>query len=107
MDRKIQKLKKLVDSYLKKSKDEITAAFGIPLKGSDDEVWFYNSYHYGLFREEIFIFFEKDRVVDIIISEFFLSLLISSAYYFEGKEFDYKLSRRFGKKEYYCNEKKL
>lgn len=106
MDKQIQKLKKLVDTYLHHPKDDIMASFGKPKKNSDDEVWFYSFYHLGVFRDEIAFIFQENQVADIMISEFFLWKLISNAYYYEGKKFDYKMTRYFGKTQYYNSENK-
>ena len=91
MNKKTQKLERLVEKYLNKPKQEIHHYFGEPQRNSDHEVSFYNHYKYGIFRNEIAFVFSEDKVVDIVITEYFLWIELYAIYYFEGQTPTYKV----------------
>lgn len=91
MKHKIQKLKKMVQKYLYKTKSEILLNMGQPSKESDHETWFYNRYHWLIFKDEITFFFEYEKVSEIIITESILKKEIRIMYYYKGKKPEYKM----------------
>lgn len=91
MSRKIAELKKLIDQYLGQSKDFTIKHMGKPLKKSDDYAWLYRKFSLSPFMYEIVFIFEEDTVVDIMINEYFLWLEVSSAFYQEGGDPQYKV----------------
>lgn len=90
MGKEIQKLKRLIDENLNKSKNQIRMIFGVPSKKSDNEVWFYRKFQISLFNDEIIFIFENDKVIDITICQYFLWLEIKNIYYFEAGTPEYK-----------------
>lgn len=91
MDRQIQKLKKLIDENLYKSKAEVFKKFGKPHQRSDDEIWFYRKFSFSVFNDEISIIFEEDIVVDICLTRFFLWIEVKNVYYFDGPDPKFKV----------------
>lgn len=91
MDQQVRKLKRLINSYLYKSKNEILIAFGRPSRKSDSEVWFFRKFDLSLFNDEIVFIFEDEKVVDISISKYFLWKELKNVYYFEGKNPEFKV----------------
>lgn len=72
MNKDIRKIKKLINEYLGKSKNEIRIIFGKPSKKSDNGVWFYRRFNLSLFNDEILFIFEENVVIDIATSKYFL-----------------------------------
>lgn len=96
MDKQIHKLEKLVRKNLYKSKSHIRMNFGIASKSSDNEMWCYNHYRWGIWREQIiFIFDENDVVIDIMIAEYILWKEIRNIFYYEGQTPEYKVMNFF------------
>lgn len=92
MDRKVLKLKRLIDQYLNQPKDLIISVFGKPLKKSDNYVWSYRSLSFSPFYHEVLFLFEGDIVVDIMIYEYFLWFEVNSVFHFEGRNPEYKIN---------------
>lgn len=84
------KLKIKIKLYLNQSKSKIIDSLGSPTHKSDQSIYFYRKYRFSLFWEETAYIFEEDKVVDIVISLFFLWWEIKSVYYFEGQNPQYK-----------------
>ncbi|SDF09932.1 hypothetical protein [Epilithonimonas hungarica] len=92
MNKKIKKLKKLVDKNLRRKKQEIFQLFGTPSKRSDDYILFYERYTYlGFIRDVTSFILEENTVVDIYISRYFLGKEIWDVFYYEEQEPEYKL----------------
>ncbi|MCX8525244.1 hypothetical protein OF897_15090 [Chryseobacterium formosus] len=90
MTKDIQKLKKLINENLGKSKTEIQIVFGTPSKKSDDGVWFYRKFHLSPYKDEILFIFDDDVVVDICTNKYFLWREVKSIFYMEGQNPEYK-----------------
>jgi len=90
MNKDVQKIKKLINENLSKSKNEIRIIFGTPSKKSDNEVWFYRKLNLSPFNYEMIFIFEDDVVIDISISKYFLWVEIKSIFYMEGQNPEYK-----------------
>jgi len=90
MDKQMLKLKKLIDQYLYKSKEDIAKAFAKPLKKSDGFAWFYREFSLGLFTYETIFIFDEDIVVDIVICKYFLWIEVRNTFYFEGQKPEYR-----------------
>ncbi len=93
MDRKIQKIDRLVKKHLHQSKQQIREEWGNPEKDSDQDIWFYNKYRFGIFKDEIAFFFKENEVVDITITEYILWKGMRNIFYFEGEVPEYKVFR--------------
>lgn len=91
MDRKIQKLKNLVDRYFHTSKEDLLKTFGKASSRSDYSIWFYNRYRFFVFKDEIAFIFEEGRVVDIIISEYIFWIEVRNIFYYENGNPEYKV----------------
>jgi len=93
MDKQIQNLKGLVDNYLHKSKEDILKEWGNPLRKSYDEIWFYNRYNYGIFKDEIaFLFeFKENHVTDIMITQYIFWKAYKNIFYLDGQNPEYKV----------------
>jgi len=95
MDKQIRKLKSLVDQYLHQDKDYVRKILGKPSKKSDDWIWSYNLYHWGVFRDEIAFIFEEEEVVDIVITRYFLWVEYLYIYYQEYAKPEYRVIKGF------------
>lgn len=95
MDKKVQKLKNLLSRYLGKSRDEILSSLGKPPDQSAYEIWFYKDPKFGLFRDENVFIFKEDRVVDIMITEYFLWKPVKNIFYYEGESPQFKIVKLF------------
>jgi len=95
MDKQIRKLKKLVGLHLRQNKEDITKIWGKPSAYSDNEVWFYSDYRWGIFRDEIAFIFEEDIVVDITITQYFLWIEYLYIFYYEHETPEYKIIKNF------------
>lgn len=93
MDRKIQKLKKLIDNFLHASRENILKEWGDPLKHSDNEIWFYNKYPWGIFKDEIAFIFGEDFVVDIMVTQYFFWMEYQNIFYYEGEDNEYRMMK--------------
>jgi len=91
MDKQIQKLKKLVDCFLYRSRENILKEWGKPLKHSDNEIWFYSQYRWLIFRDEITFIFQEDVVEDIMIAQYIFGKEYKNIFYYEGKDPEYKV----------------
>ncbi|HCM35933.1 hypothetical protein [Chryseobacterium sp.] len=91
MDRQIQKLQKLVKLHINQSKADLVNTYGRPCKYSDNEIWFYHEYRWGIFRDEITFIFQKNVVVDIMISQYIFWKEYKNIFYYEGKNPEYKI----------------
>ena len=95
MDKQIRKLKKLVGLYLLQHKGDIRRIWGEPAKYSDNEVWFYSRYRWGIFRDEIAFIFEDDIVVDVSIVQYLLWIEYQHIFYYENGTPEYKIIKNF------------
>lgn len=93
MDKQVQKLKKLIDNFLYSSKENILKEWGDPLKHSDNEIWFYNKYRWGIFKDEIGFIFEEDFVADITITQFIFWNEYQNIFYYEGQIPEYRIMK--------------
>jgi len=93
MDKQIQKLKRLVDGFLHTHREDILKEWGKPLKHSDNEIWFYKQYHWGICRDEIAFVFEEDIVADIMIAQYIFCVEYQNIYYYEGQDPEYKVMK--------------
>jgi len=90
MDEQIQKLKKLVKIHLHQTKIEILKIWGKPNKNSDDYIWFYSWYNYGIFKDEIAFIFDEHQVVDICITSYIFWIKYKNTFYYENQKPEYK-----------------
>lgn len=95
MDRKIQKIDALVKNYLSKSKFYIRRYWDDPLLHSDDEIWYYRKYRFGIFKDEIAFVFKNNKVSDIIISEYMFGIAVYNIFYQAGQINKYKVVKLF------------
>lgn len=95
MDRKIRKLKKLVDKHLHQTKEQIAKEWKKPLKKSDNEIWFFRKYRWILFWDEITILFYEDKVIDIVVTEYVLGIELRNIFYYENQLPEYKVFNLF------------
>lgn len=93
MDKQVQNLKNLIDIFLHKSKEDIQKEWGKPLKFSDNAIWFYKKYHWGIFKNEIGFVFEGDNVVDIMISQYIFWKEYKNIFYYEGETPEYRVMK--------------
>ncbi len=91
MDKQIRKLRKLVTLYLHKSRGDLEKIYGKPDAKFDDEMWFYNRYRWGIFKDEIAFVFEDNYVVDISITEYIFRKEYRNIFYYEGQNPEYKV----------------
>lgn len=91
MDKKTSKIDHLVKNYLNQSKQAIRQAFGQPNKKSDNEVWIYNRYRYGIFKEEISFLFEDDKVNDVVLTEYLFCIEMYAIYYYSSLKPPYRI----------------
>lgn len=91
MDKQVQKLKKLIDEYLGLSREDIFKEWGLPLKSSDDEIWFYIRYRWPVFRDKTGFIFVEDEVVDIVITSYILWKEYKNVFFYEGEPPEYKV----------------
>ncbi|WP_312764738.1 hypothetical protein [Epilithonimonas sp.] len=92
MNKKIQKLKELVDKNLYRKKQEILRVFGAPSKRSDNYILFYDRYAYlGFIRDVTSFVLEEGIVVDIYITRYFLGKEIWDVFYYEEQKPEYKV----------------
>ena len=91
MDKQIRKLRKLVTLYLHKSRGDLEKIYGTPDIKFDDEMWFYNRYRWGIFKDEIAFVFEDNYVVDISITEYIFGKEYRNIFYYEGQNPEYKV----------------
>lgn len=93
MDEQIQKLKCLVGNFLHTSREDILKTWGNPLQHSDNDVWFYNKYRLGVFKDEITFIFEEDIVTDIMIAQYIFWKEYQNIFYYEGEDNEYKVMK--------------
>lgn len=91
MDPKIQRLRRLLDRFLNKSKNDVRTILGSPSKRSDTEVWFYSQYRMLVYKDEMAFVFEEERVVDIMVTEYFLWMEINNIFYYEGQDPEFRV----------------
>lgn len=91
MDKQIRKLRKLVTLYLHKSRGDLEKIYGTPDIKFDDEMWFYNRYRWGIFKDEIAFVFEDNNIVDISITEYIFGEEYRNIFYYEGQNPEYKV----------------
>lgn len=91
MDKKIKKLENLVMRYLSKSKSDIIAEWGNPLKDSDYDTFYYQKLRFGIFKDDIALIFQNGRVADIMISEYFMGIHVYNIFYNEEKASKYRV----------------
>ncbi len=91
MEKRIQRLKTLIQTYLGHTKSQISKELGQCENKSDNEIWFYRKSYNILFREEIAFLFIEDEVVDVVITDYFLWIEIRNIFYFEGQHPEYKV----------------
>ncbi|KFF09778.1 hypothetical protein IW15_22230 [Chryseobacterium soli] len=94
MDKQIQKLKSLVDDYLHRSSTDVLKEWGKPVKtfkSSDNEIWFYSQYRWGIFKDEIAFILKKDCVADIMIGQYFFWKEYKNIFHYEGQTPEYKV----------------
>ncbi|TDX82563.1 hypothetical protein [Epilithonimonas xixisoli] len=103
MDKQIQKLALLVKMYLNESKEQLLEDLGSPNKYSNKHIWFYTNYRFLIFQDEIAFIFERDRVVDIVITEYVLWRKVSNIFFYEGQIPEYKVNRLSKKIRKYGN----
>ena len=96
MDKRTQKLKTLVEQYLHLSKADILKALGKPCEKSEEDVWFYCRYQYGIFRSKHTFIFEEDELVDISITEYFFFFIETNhIFYYENQNPACKVMQSF------------
>lgn len=91
MDKQIRKLRSLVKLHIGQTKTELENQYGKLGENSDNEVWFYCKYRWGIFKDEIAFFFEDNYVVDISITEYILGKEYRNIFYYEGQNPEYKV----------------
>ncbi len=91
MDKQIQKLKKLVAENLNKTKGHLLTYFGVPVGKSDNEVWIYNRYNWGISKEEISFILEDDIVIDIMITEYIFWKEVRNTFFYQGQDPEYRV----------------
>lgn len=91
MDRKIQKIKVLVEEYLNKSSKEIIQQLGRPSGVHlSDELMFYEKDRCWLCKDEICFIMKDDFVVDIVVTEYLFGIAFRNIFYFENEYPTYK-----------------
>jgi hypothetical protein len=92
MDRQIQKIKQYLEKYLGRNKSQIRSEFGKAKILSDKNMWFYDRYHWFIFKDEICFFFTDDKVEDITITEYIFGKPLYNIIYNKGQVPEYKIS---------------
>ncbi|MDV4044815.1 hypothetical protein CMT37_18545 [Elizabethkingia anophelis] len=97
----VDKLRCLVKEYLHCSIEELSAEWGTPGAGSDmynNSIWIYHKRRLLFFHDEIAFIIEKEKVVDIALTECFLWMDLRSVFYFKGQENEYRVDEYFKSK---------
>lgn len=98
VNKKRQKLRNYLEGYLGKTDVEIIEKFGNNIKMySEDTLIVIKPYNF-IFRDEVTFFLREGKVVDIVITEFFLWIGIRNIFYYKGESPEYKVVELYKKR---------
>ena len=95
MNKRKQKLQSYIDKYFGKTDTEIMDELGIPVEGYFGDILIYVKAYKIFLRDETAFFIKDGIVIDIAITECFLSIGLRNVFYYKDEKHKYKVVKLF------------